>query len=72
MKKSGVVRYEGYKSIVKGKGSKNKRKNKLASQRKEEMAIIKLRKLVAERQANLEKVKYAKEAREWESRFDYL
>lgn len=69
---SGTVKYPNYRGVQKGKGEKNKRKSKLAKQRKADAIIAQLRKLQSERQKNLEKARYLKEAKEWETRYDYL
>lgn len=69
---NGTVKYPHYKPEHKGVGPKNKRKNKLSKRRNEDAFIDRLRKLKVERIRNLEKARYAKEAREWETRYDYL
>jgi len=70
MAKSGIVRYAGYKGTTAG-GAKNKRKNKLAKQRKEEEIDLRLRKQREEKEKLLTKSLYAKEAKEWSERYEH-
>lgn len=68
---SGVVKYPNYKGSA-GGGRKNRRKSKESKIRKEQMLIEHMRKRRDELQKTIEKNKYAKEAREWETMQDFL
>ena len=70
---SGRVRYRNYKGTNNPiKGSKNRRRNKRSIQRNEEKIMKRLAMLDAERTKNLERTRYAREAREYETRYDYM
>jgi hypothetical protein len=70
MAMSGTVRYPHYKGRS-ANGMKNRRKNKLAIERKEEAIRLHMKKQAEEKLRTLQKAQYAKEAREWESRYDF-
>lgn len=65
-----MVRYANYRGNP-SNGMKNHRKRKLAKARKEEAIRKRMRIQYEERLKNIEKMKYAKEAKEWESRYSY-
>ena len=70
MASSGTVRYPNYMGKT-SNGMKNRRKNKLAKERKEEDIRLYLKKQAEEKLRNLKKAQYAKEAKEWESRYAF-